>query len=180
MKKPTITPEQRALFRSAMKDVAPLNKSQRRSEHTLKKPTAVILQRPSNDNTHLHLKDHLDEIQHAVSAEGPLFFAQPGILPKTLRQLKRGELPIEANLDLHGMNIEQARAALSQFIHQTNLNHHRIICIIHGKGNRSQAQHPILKNLVNIWLRQFRQVLTFCSAQAKDGGTGAVYVLLKK
>jgi len=50
--------------------------------------------------------------------------------------------------------------------------------IIHGKGYRSENSHPVLKNNLNQWLRQHRDVQAFCSASAKDGGAGAVLVLL--
>ncbi|EXJ09223.1 Smr domain protein [Nitrincola nitratireducens] len=38
----------------------------------------------------------------------------------------------------------------------------------------------MIKSCVNDWLQQIPQVLAFTSAQPKDGGTGAVYVLLKR
>jgi DNA-nicking Smr family endonuclease len=51
--------------------------------------------------------------------------------------------------------------------------------IIHGKGYRSGARGPVLKNAVNLWLRRHLDVMAFASARAIDGGTGAVYVLLR-
>jgi DNA-nicking Smr family endonuclease len=51
--------------------------------------------------------------------------------------------------------------------------------IIHGKGYGSNNQGPIIKPLVNKWLQQRNEILAFCSARPNDGGTGAVYVLLK-
>ena len=56
---------------------------------------------------------------------------------------------------------------------------YRHVIIIHGKGYRSQGR-PVIKPMVNRWLRQDDEVLAFCSARPKDGGTGAVYVLLRK
>lgn len=184
MKRPVIDPEQCSLFRRAMADVTPLGKPdqtrvQQRNERRTEQLTSTR-QPQEIDDYGQHLQDTINAVEHAVSAAEPLFFAQAGILPKTLRQLKRGELLINARLDLHGLTIAQARAALSKFMYQSSRNKHRIVSIVHGKGSRSQTQYPILKNLTNIWLRQFKQVLAFCSAQPKDGGTGAVHVLLKK
>ena len=51
--------------------------------------------------------------------------------------------------------------------------------IIHGKGYRSGARGPILKSAVNDWLRRDMDVMAFVSARPIDGGTGAVYVLLR-
>jgi DNA-nicking Smr family endonuclease len=51
---------------------------------------------------------------------------------------------------------------------------------VHGKGNGSWQKQPVLKNKLNQWLRQRDEVLAFCSARPCDGGTGAIYVLLKK
>jgi len=115
-----------------------------------------------------------------VSFEENLSFYHESISSRYFSQLKSGQIPIEDHLDLHGMTIEQARDDLSLFIQFCY--HHDIRCakIIHGKGYRKQHQYPILKNKVNQWLRQHPNVLAFHSALPKDGGTGAVYVLLKK
>ncbi len=51
---------------------------------------------------------------------------------------------------------------------------------MHGKGHGSLHKLPVLKTKVQGWLRQRDEVLAFCSARPVDGGTGAVYVLLKK
>ncbi len=51
--------------------------------------------------------------------------------------------------------------------------------IIHGKGYRSGARGPLLKIAVNLWLRRHPDVMAFTSARPIDGGTGAVYVLLR-
>jgi DNA-nicking Smr family endonuclease len=56
----------------------------------------------------------------------------------------------------------------------------RCVRIIHGKGKSSEGKLPVLKGKVNSWLRQRDEVIAFCSARPSDGGTGAVYVLLKR
>ena len=50
---------------------------------------------------------------------------------------------------------------------------------MHGKGLRSGPAGPVLKNSVQHWLSQWDEVLAFVSAQPRDGGSGALYVLLK-
>ena len=80
---------------------------------------------------------------------------------------------------MHGLTTEAARDALYKFIKTQTENHKRCLLIIHGKGGHEGAP-PVVKNLVNRWLPQFDTVLAFHSAQPKDGGHGAVYVLLKR
>jgi DNA-nicking Smr family endonuclease len=96
-----------------------------------------------------------------------------------LRKLRRGQFSISAELDLHGLRVEEARQALSHFLYHCRVNKKRCVRIIHGKGYRSANNQAVLKSKVNHWLRQHDDVLAFCSARAQDGGTGALYVLLR-
>ena len=67
------------------------------------------------------------------------------------------------------------------FIHSSRREHMTCIRIIHGKGKRSRNNKgPVIKTKVNHWLRQRDDVLAFCSARPIDGGTGAIYVLLRR
>lgn len=115
----------------------------------------------------------------AVAADETLFFTRQGVQHKTLRRLKRGQLPCPMTLDLHGMTVAEAREALADFIDTCRRQQLRSARIIHGKGNRSVDSQPVLKGMVNTWLRQHEGVLAFCSARPADGGTGAVYVLIR-
>lgn len=115
-----------------------------------------------------------------VTAEEYLFTFQHGVQYRTIRKLRAGKIRVEATLDLHQMNKEQARDQLTSFILDSYNNEDRCICIIHGKGHRSSTTTPILKNLVNHWLQDIELVLGFCSCPTSMGGTGAVLVLLKR
>lgn len=115
-----------------------------------------------------------------VSGETNLQFQRSGVQPRTIRQLRQGKLLLEATLDLHGATIAQAQVLLDEFLNTALLRKKRVIRIIHGKGYTSKQQFPPLKNIVNTFLRQHNKVLAFSSAPVNDGGTGAVYVLLKK
>jgi DNA-nicking Smr family endonuclease len=83
-------------------------------------------------------------------------------------------------LDLHGMTVETAHKALTKFLADCCLMNRKCVRIIHGKGHGSDKKMPILKNKLNQWLRQHDDIIAFCSAQPNDGGTGAVYVLIKR
>ncbi len=109
--------------------------------------------------------------------EGHIITLEPLIIEK----LKKGELAVQAYLDLHGFMSEEAKEKVSLFIRNSYSMGYRCIMIIHGRGLKSH-EGPVLKNHVINWLSSGPLsgfVLAFCSARLCDGGTGAVYVLLK-
>ena len=114
-----------------------------------------------------------------VTSDEALFFTRPGLQQRQLQRLKRGQLAIGAELDMHGMTAAMARSAVVNFIALCREQHIRCVRIIHGKGYGSGGSAPVLKNRINSWLRQHHDVLAFSSAQARDGGSGALYVLLR-
>ena len=101
-------------------------------------------------------------------------------MPETvLRRLRRGDYRIESEIDLHGMTLVEARAALRDFLLAAAARRLRCVRIVHGKGLRSGQRGPVLKNAVNSLLRRVALVLAFTSAAMRDGGTGATLVLLR-
>ena len=115
----------------------------------------------------------------AVTSDEALFFTRPGLQQRQLQRLKRGQLPIGAELDMHGMTAVEARGAVVNFIALCRDQRIRCVRLIHGKGYGSADSAPVLKNHLNSWLRQHHDVMAFSSAQIQDGGSGALYVLLK-
>ncbi|MDX1901407.1 MAG: Smr/MutS family protein [Gammaproteobacteria bacterium] len=113
-----------------------------------------------------------------VGSEESLSYTFPGVGQKILRKLRQGQYNIEAILDLHGNTVAEARNALGRFLSMCEKKNLTCILIIHGKGH--QQEKPILKNRLNHWLRETKQVLAFCSARPNDGGKGALYVLLRR
>jgi DNA-nicking Smr family endonuclease len=124
------------------------------------------------------LPDTVSE-QEVVGGADPLAFRRPGVRDQVMRRLRRGLYPVEDELDLHGLNQSAARDSLSEFLEFSRSAALRCVRIVHGKGYRSGARGPILKIAVNAWLRRHPDVMAFTSARAIDGGTGAVYVLLR-
>lgn len=108
-----------------------------------------------------------------------LSYARPGIQKKLLSDLKRGFLELELSLDLHGFRVQPALETLERFLAICQQRRARCVHIIHGKGHGSEERQPILKQKLNYWLRLRKDVLAFCSATRRDGGNGALYVLLK-
>jgi DNA-nicking Smr family endonuclease len=117
--------------------------------------------------------------EHWIDSGEELSYRAPGLQDSVFRRLRRGIYSIGTELDLHGMSSEKARVALNQFLVGCQQRGIRCVRVIHGKGLRSSNQGPVLKTRVDRWLRQRDDVLAFTSARPKDGGTGAVYVLLR-
>jgi DNA-nicking Smr family endonuclease len=138
--------------------------------------------RYQQQRTHQQFSDTFsaDYEPHSISGEESLAFKRSGIQQRLFSRLRNGHLEMEAELDLHGMTITIAHHALAEFLHQCHQYNIRCVRIIHGKGWSSQHQKPVLKSKLNGWLQQAENVLAFCSAPIEDGGTGAVYVLLKR
>lgn len=117
----------------------------------------------------------MQALLNPVASEAYLSYKQPTLQNKVFTQLKQGKLRWYDAVDIHGCTIEEARAAMTQLLIQAKKNNETMVKIVHGKGSEA-----ILKTCVNGWLRQLPEVLAFCSAPPKDGGNGAVLVLLKK
>ncbi|MGH8481071.1 MAG: Smr/MutS family protein, partial [Nevskiaceae bacterium] len=131
-----------------------------------------------------HEADELEALRE--SREGPLpdvgdelSYRTGGIQDSVFRRLRRGAYRIGAELDLHGMRWDEAKVAMVRFLAASRDGGARCVRIIHGKGLRSKGDGPVLKQRIDGWLRQRSEVLAFCSARREDGGTGAVYVLLR-
>ena len=114
-----------------------------------------------------------------VGLEDSLSFIAPGLQHNVLKKLRRGFFGLDAEIDLHGFTSNEAKRRLLHFLHDCIGTACRCVRIVHGKGYGSADNHPVLKNNLNLWLRQHKDVQAFCSAAPKDGGTGAVFVLLR-
>ena len=136
--------------------------------------------RPREQVSHMQPDAFSDQYDAGrVTAEDSLFFARPGLQQRLLRRFRRGQLVSGDELDLHGMTAAMARGAVLDFIDTQRALGTRCVRIIHGKGYGSMHDAPVLKNRLNSWLRQHHDVLAFSSATAREGGAGALYVLLR-
>ena len=126
------------------------------------------------------LKESLsaEEADPAVASGEELAFQRPQIQASVLRKLRRGEFRVQREIDLHGLTVAEAQAALRQFLIQALEHQVRCVRIVHGKGLRSGHRGPVLKSAVSGLLRRTGAVLAYVSARPVDGGTGALYVLL--
>jgi DNA-nicking Smr family endonuclease len=100
-----------------------------------------------------------------------------------LRRLRRGLLPIDARIDLHGLRAREARTHLELFLRTMRARGERCVLVIHGKGAHSPDGTGVLRGEIAAWLSQSagsEHVAAFATATGGDGGEGAVYVLLRR
>ena len=109
-----------------------------------------------------------------------LDFKRSGIQNGVFRKFRLGQYEIDARLDLHKLSVEEARREVFRFLKECSEYELRTAIILHGKGDRNPDKIAILKSHIAVWLPQIDEVLAFHSAQRHHGGTGAVYILLKK
>ncbi len=127
----------------------------------------------------------LDEMANApfdyaeVETGEEIYYLMPGLQRRVLSRLKRGHWRIEDELDLHEMNLEAATNSIRRFIAEADRDRMSCVRIIHGKGLRSGPDGPQLKRLTARLLSRHARIAAFASAPPYDGGTGAVYVLLR-
>lgn len=183
MKQMKPTQDESELFRNAVGPVTPVK--QDRVHYQPPKPKPKRLEREPEDFSDVEFPEtttgfvDAEETQTEGQMEELLTYQGPGVQRRTFQKLRRGQRPAEAELDLHGMKVEDAKESLAIFLAQCARQNQRSVRIIHGKGKRSAQGRPTIKSLIGGWLRQRREVLAYCSARPQDGGAGALYVLLK-
>lgn len=173
-KKHKSSTEDQLLFRQSVNKVTPLKTTERMKpvKAALANATKTVGLIDSNQN----LLPVVDEI---VSGQADISWNPGHLNAKAFRQLKQGKHSIEATLDLHGNTQQQAYVRLRSFIEESAQKNFCVVLVIHGKG-RNLDNAPPLKNLVFHSLKKSNFVLALCSAQINHGGTGALYVKLRK
>jgi DNA-nicking Smr family endonuclease len=171
-KKTNITQEDLELFLKAVKGIKPIQYTER-VPHFPKDNSVKAAGKNYDDDEPIVLSEK--NAIPAVDSEESIVFKHPSIANKILRKLNKGQYNVEAILDLHGMSVEKAGEAVIKFLHQCRRNQLRVVSIIHGKGHPDKP--PVLKNKLNVWLREIDLVLAFCSAP--HGNRGAIYIYLK-
>ncbi|MDX5297530.1 MAG: DNA endonuclease SmrA [Gammaproteobacteria bacterium] len=176
------TKEERLQLLEEFKDVRPIRRPNRADVSTVRELTpghlerqrAAVAETTQDDNT--LTADHVDWL-------GPfdeLSFMRPGVQHGVFRKLRLGQYAIEARLDLHKHTVEEARREVFDFIKTCYRYSLRSVLILHGKGERNPDGIAVLKSYLAKWLQEMEMVMAFHSAQKHHGGTGAVYVMLRK
>ncbi len=170
--------ERDASFSEAVGDARPLKQKHVTPHRTRRKPIPEQTRRDQRVVMDSLLSDDYEPSEVETGEE--LFYTRGGLQNTVIRRLRRGHYAVEAELDLHGNTVPQARERVDAFLGDAQARGKHCVRIIHGKGKSSEGKLPVLKGKVNSWLRQKGAVLAFCSCPPRDGGTGAVYVLLKR
>jgi DNA-nicking Smr family endonuclease len=171
----TPTDEERELFLKAIEGARPLARRAEPPPRAAPPPRA----RFRRADEHAVLAESLSVNPEAEAETGEdLHFRRPTVGLPTFRKLRRGEISVRDEIDLHGLTAAEARAALYEFLAEAGALNLRCVRVIHGKGLRSGHHGPVLKRKLGRWLQLRDDVLAYCSARPVDGGTGAVYVLL--
>lgn len=167
------------VFRREMRDVTPLPPTGRREPET-RHHTPVARQRQLDEQQALEqsLSDEID-IERLLEVDEKLSFRRKGVGLDALGKLRRGHWVVQAQLDLHGLRTDEARAQVLHFIGQAHRHGLRCVRVIHGKGLGSVGRQPVLKDKVLRWLTQQQEVIAFCQAPPFAGGSGALLVLLR-
>jgi DNA-nicking Smr family endonuclease len=177
-------PSDEEVFLSAMRGVERMDGDSGRQVESRPEPPPAALPE-DDDQAARQLGDLVNgrvEFELEYSEEYMSGFVR-GTDPKVVQKLKAGSYSLEAHLDLHGMNSEQAYDSLLFFLRETYLQGKRTVLLVTGRGTGSPGGQSVLKQAVQGWLTREplrRVVLAFVTALPRDGGTGALYVLLRR
>jgi DNA-nicking Smr family endonuclease len=164
-------------FAEAMRGVKPIKRRNTVASSTRPEPKARL----SRAGRKALLEESLGGPSEAMEQMGDeIAFRRPGVSQQIFRQLRRGRFRVEDEIDLHGLSVTEARTALRDFITGSVERGLGCVRVVHGKGLRSGPAGPVLKHNVQTWLARWDEVLAFVSARIHDGGSGAVYVLLRR
>lgn len=174
--------QEACLFAEAMADVTPIRRDGRRPAGI---PSPPLAPEPSAaDREPLRRLCRLVECGDGfVVSDTPEYMdgRGPGVGPEVVRRLHRGDFSIQDHVDLHGLNVLEARSAVERFLERALRERKRAVLIVHGRGLSSPVE-PVLKKNVRHWLTRGpwrKWVMAFASARACDGGAGATYVLFR-
>ncbi|MDT8409797.1 MAG: Smr/MutS family protein [Wenzhouxiangellaceae bacterium] len=164
-------------FRSAVGEVRRIRSSRAESRPEPARPEPKM--READEKSVLDELSAYPAADEFVETGEELLWHRPGLQKRVLSRLRRGHWRVQDEIDLHQMNIEAASRSIRIFLDQAQASNRRCVKIIHGKGLRSGPAGPRLKTLTARVLSRHPLVMAFASAPPPDGGTGAVYVLLK-
>ena len=166
-----LDPDDARILAEALADVTPLSEESRQRVMVRPAPQRAAIGLAHKETTDLGSKSFNDWTSG---------YAAPGVRREQVRQLKRGEIPVERTLDLHGCTVEEALGRLRQFVAGCRRAGVRCIRVVHGKGTHSQSGAGVLRDRVWEHLTRRNDVLIVEFAQPRDGGQGAACVLLRK
>jgi len=184
--RPPPDPDDMGYFREAMSGVTPLRGQKARIARVPDVDARPVHPPNSGD---LEVLAHLSDLISGV-AEMDITFSDeyiegsvPGLDRKVMQKLKQGLFPVQDHIDLHGCNRAEAELTVTHFLLASYRLGLRCVLVVHGRGLNSEDHIPVLKERLPVWLNRRpvkRIVLAFSTARPYDGGTGAIYILLRR
>ncbi len=172
---------QRAHLDLFARSVGPVHRLRDRqlAELDLPKPAPYPRQRELDEQAAMR-ETMSDEVtlETLLLTDDGLSFRRPGIGADVVTRLRRGQWALQGQLDLHGLNRDEARDALASYVREAHRRGTRCIRVVHGKGHGSPGKQSVLKAKVHRWLAQRSEVIAFAQATGPQGGAGALVVLL--
>jgi DNA-nicking Smr family endonuclease len=163
-------------FRNAMHDVRPIRAPDR--IEPFRNPAPPVPAKRHEDERAVIEELARSLVDDDVEVEEDASYLRPGLPRDILRRLRRTHWVIQDDLDLHGMNSQEAALATAEFLADARRTGLRCVRIVHGKGLRSHGREPVLKGRIRKLLTRRDDVLAFVEPHAHHGGAGAVVVLL--
>ncbi len=174
------------LWRAVTSEVTPLRGRKRRAKVPAKQTSSDAPKRTGTEPVATSpAQDAAGDVPAAAQPSAPSFAplspdTAPGVDKRTIARLRRGQLPIDARIDLHGLSQWEAHRELADFLQDARDDQRRTVLVITGKGEGGQG---VLREAVPRWINEAALrplVLAIAPAQPKDGGTGALYLLLRR
>lgn len=191
-----------ALFREHMRGVQPLKKEKTISskknnpEVVINSTSKKLVREDTHDNLNKTLYSvekklkpykpfyegvtiHADDLPMQITSESILSYGLERLSAHHQEKITKGMIEINSRIDLHGTDRFEAQDRLNRFLDHAKAHGLRNLLVIHGKGSK-HGETPILKQHLFLWLRTYSALLALHSAHAKHGGSGALYVLLRR
>lgn len=180
------SPHEDLYFQEAFSDVVPLSKEKSRVSRNpgmTPKPSHPAPNQAEKARAYLHglLKGSIE--MDITFSDEYIEGCVKGFSPKLMKRLKKGEFPVQDFIDLHGLTRHEAKELVQEFLLRSHRMGLRCVLVVHGRGLNSPDSFPVIKEGLPLWLGSGavrKVVLAFASARPYDGGTGALYVLLRK
>jgi len=162
------------IFKEAMQGVKPTKTDKRYTYKAKLRPKPINL---IKDNYKALLESMSYSDSSGQDGDG-VTYSKSKLKHQILKKLKNGKIRVESDIDLHGLTAIKARAYLRDTIRLCLKEGLLCVRVIHGKGIRSGSKGPVLKDITHQCLAEMEEVAAFVTAKNRDGGSGAVYVLL--
>ena len=169
------------LFGKAMRDVAPLPRTEKRvtrHKHSSQKrivPPATPMSPPVRGER------RSDPRSGPKSGDAPWVLKADGVSPERLRQLAAGRPPVNYEMDLHGLTQEKMYQALARAFEEALAREWRVLCLVHGRGMHSRQGRSVLREAAYRWLAEGPFAGRVLAVMPRPGsGGGAALVLLRR